>query len=86
MQRTDFLKYLSRYFNRDVECIRTFFKRRFRYESNLYPRFKSTIGAVDADPEERGFRLDIVVAASGFKNSEQKILEEVKHNFQLIRL
>ncbi|KAJ7254040.1 RIO1 family-domain-containing protein [Mycena haematopus] len=31
------------YFNRDVECIRTFFKRRFRYESALYPRFRSTL-------------------------------------------
>jgi RIO kinase 2 len=27
------------YFNRDVECIRIFFKRRFGYESKLYPVF-----------------------------------------------
>ncbi|KAJ7783863.1 RIO1-domain-containing protein [Mycena maculata] len=63
------------YFNRDVECIRTFFKRRFRYESALYPRFKSTIsedGAATGD-----FRLDVVVAASGFKQKDMKILEEV---------
>jgi RIO kinase 2 len=65
-----------------VECIRTFFKRRFRYESNLYPRFRSTIkrkegeeGTKEGDGED--FRLDVVVAASGFKHSEQKVLEEV---------
>ena len=74
-----------RYFNRDVECIRTFFRRRFRYESNLYPRFRSTInrnegerGAKDGDAG--GFRLDVVVAASGFKHNEQKVLEEVNRH------
>ena len=65
-----------------MECIRTFFRRRFRYESNLYPRFRSTIsrkegggGAKESNGED--FRLDVVVAASGFKHSEQKKLEEV---------
>lgn len=28
-----------RYFDRDVECVRTFFRRRFNYESELYPTF-----------------------------------------------
>lgn len=28
-----------RYFDRDVQCIRTFFRRRFDYESELYPKF-----------------------------------------------
>ncbi|KAJ7070966.1 RIO1 family-domain-containing protein [Mycena amicta] len=62
------------YFNRDVECIRTFFKRRFRYESALYPRFKSIMtedGVATGD-----FRLDVVVAASGFKQKDMKVLEE----------
>ncbi len=31
------------YFNRDVECIRVFFKRRFAYESKLYPIFSRDI-------------------------------------------
>ena len=31
--------YLCRYFDRDVQCIRDFFKRRFSYESHLYPSF-----------------------------------------------
>ncbi|KAJ7492552.1 RIO1 family-domain-containing protein [Mycena latifolia] len=61
------------YFNRDVECIRTFFKRRFRYESALYPRFKSTMSDDGATGD---FRLDVMVAASGFKQKDMKILEE----------
>ncbi|KAJ7103462.1 RIO1 family-domain-containing protein [Mycena belliarum] len=69
------------YFNRDVECIRTFFKRRFRYESALYPRFKSTMsedGVATGD-----FRLDVMVSASGFKQKDMKILEEYMEAVQL---
>ncbi|KAF9229352.1 RIO1-domain-containing protein [Gyrodon lividus] len=62
------------YFNRDVECIRTFFRRRFKYESALYPRFKAIEPA--HDKEDEGFRLDVVVAASGFAKKDQKVLEE----------
>ncbi|KAI6031775.1 RIO1 family-domain-containing protein [Pisolithus microcarpus] len=63
------------YFNRDVECIRTFFRRRFKYESALYPRFQS-IKSEDDDKESQGFRLDVMVAASGFARKDQKTLEE----------
>lgn len=56
------------YFNRDVECIRTFFKKRFQYESVLYPKFQLDV--------EKEFDLDIQVAASGFKKSHQKELEQ----------
>lgn len=61
------------YFNRDVECIRTFFARRFRYESALYPRFRKVLsdGAEGDD-----FRLDVMVEASGFGKREMKVLEE----------
>jgi len=55
------------YFNRDVECIRVFFKRRFQYESLLYPKFK-----LDT---ERQFDLDVQVAASGFTKKQQQELE-----------
>ncbi|ORZ18232.1 RIO1 family-domain-containing protein [Lobosporangium transversale] len=55
------------YFNRDVECIRVFFKRRFQYESLLYPKFK-----LDT---ERQFSLDVQVAASGFTKEKQQELE-----------
>lgn len=59
-----------------MECIRRFFRRRFRYESVLYPRFKSTM----KQGEERSdsFQLDVVVAASGFSKKEMKTLEEVR--------
>ena len=68
-----------RYFNRDVECIRSFFKRRFRYESALYPRFRSTLSeSGDADGKE--FRLDVVVAASGFGRKEMQVLEQVSYS------
>ncbi|KAJ3258186.1 Serine/threonine-protein kinase RIO2 [Boothiomyces macroporosus] len=55
------------YFNRDVECIRTFFRKRFQYESKLYPVFTR-----DA---KREFSLDVQVAASGFTKDQQKELE-----------
>jgi len=55
------------YFNRDVECIHTFFKKRFNYESTLYPKFKLDIS--------REFSLDIQVAASGFTKKYQQELE-----------
>jgi len=61
------------YFNRDVDCIRTFFQRRFKYESAVYPRFQSTI---DESTGEASFKLDVMVAASGFKNKHQKVLED----------
>ena len=64
-----------RYFNRDVDCIRTFFRRRFQYESVLYPRFKSILS--DSNQEGDGFRLDVVVAASGFAKRDMKVLEDV---------
>ena len=64
-----------RYFNRDVECIRRFFKKRFRYESVLYPHFKSTLKENGEDNEN--FRLDVVVSASGFDKKDMKTLEEV---------
>lgn len=73
--RLTFAPLLARYFNRDVECIRTFFRRRFQYESVLYPRFKRTFS--EADHKGDGFRLDVVVAASGFAKKDMKLLEEV---------
>ncbi|EIN13678.1 RIO1-domain-containing protein [Punctularia strigosozonata HHB-11173 SS5] len=65
------------YFNRDVECIRTFFRRRFQYESKLYPRFTSTLReGADPSKNEEAFRLDVAVAASGFKRKDLEALEE----------
>ncbi|KAJ1733580.1 Serine/threonine-protein kinase rio2 [Coemansia sp. Benny D160-2] len=57
------------YFNRDVDCIRIFFKRRFGYESALYPKF-----GLDSNKE---FDLDVQVAASGFTKKDQMQLEKM---------
>ncbi len=57
-----------------MDCIRTFFRRRFRYESALYPRFRKTV-------EESGkevFDLDVMVEASGFGRKEMNALAEVQ--------
>ncbi|RKP10513.1 RIO1-domain-containing protein [Thamnocephalis sphaerospora] len=62
------------YFNRDVECIRTFFRKRFNYESLLYPKFK-----LDVNKE---FDLDVQVAASGFTKKQQRELEDVSLYFE----
>ncbi|GAA5997423.1 hypothetical protein JCM5350_006786, partial [Sporobolomyces pararoseus] len=59
------------YFNRDVDCIRRFFKRRFKYESNVYPKFTTNLR-----DGVREFDLDVEVAASGFSKGERKVLEE----------
>ncbi|KAL7285176.1 RIO1-domain-containing protein [Trametes coccinea BRFM310] len=68
------------YFNRDVECIRRFFKRRFRYESSIYPRFRSIKSEKSGDGSEE-WHLDLVVAASGYNQGEQKVLEEYMDNY-----
>ncbi|KAI8979824.1 RIO1 family-domain-containing protein [Mycotypha africana] len=62
------------YFNRDVECIRTFFRRRFGYESVLYPRFTKDVN--------REFSLDVQVAASGFSKQMQKELEDYQEEIK----
>ncbi|GAA5970094.1 hypothetical protein JCM3765_006100 [Sporobolomyces pararoseus] len=59
------------YFNRDVDCIRRFFRRRFKYESNVYPKFTTNL-----QNGVREFDLDVEVAASGFSKGERKVLED----------
>lgn len=55
------------YFDRDVQCIIEFFKKRFGYESELYPTFKDVV---------REDTLDLETAASGFTKEIQEELEE----------
>ncbi|XP_017774096.1 PREDICTED: serine/threonine-protein kinase RIO2 [Nicrophorus vespilloides] len=45
------------YFDRDVTCVREFFKKRFAYESELYPKFSDV---------ERNDNLDAEIHCSGF--------------------
>ncbi|NWH83414.1 RIOK2 kinase, partial [Aegithalos caudatus] len=51
------------YFNRDVNCIKEFFKKRFNYESELFPTFKDI---------RRECSLDKEVAASGYAKEMQE--------------
>lgn len=69
------------YFNRDVECVRKFFRRRFGYESQLYPKFAASVKTEEGGDEDE-FRLDVVVAASGFKNKDMQALEDVSNFLQ----
>jgi len=57
------------YFNRDVECIRTFFRKRFGYESKLHPRFTTDV--------TRAFSLDVLVEASGFAKRDHDEFERL---------
>lgn len=54
------------FFDRDVTCIRDFFKRRFGYESSLHPTFEDI---------EREDSLDVEVYASGFTKKMKNDLE-----------
>lgn len=53
------------FFERDVKCIRDFFKRRFAFESEIYPTL---------DDVEREDELDVEVSASGFTRQMDKDL------------
>ncbi|XP_050350244.1 serine/threonine-protein kinase RIO2 [Nymphalis io] len=65
------------YFDRDVKCVREFFKRRFGYESSLYPRFGDL---------QRDERLDHEVACSGYRRSprhDDELLQEMGIGLQI---
>ncbi|NXJ86190.1 RIOK2 kinase, partial [Trogon melanurus] len=51
------------YFDRDVNCIKEFFKKRFNYESELFPAFKDV---------RRECCLDREIAASGYAKEMQE--------------
>ncbi|KFV98994.1 PREDICTED: serine/threonine-protein kinase RIO2-like, partial [Eurypyga helias] len=51
------------YFERDVSCIKEFFKKRFNYESELFPAFKDI---------RRECSLDREIAASGYTKEMQE--------------
>ncbi|VIO95503.1 RIO1 family protein [Brugia malayi] len=61
------------YFERDVNCVRTFFRRRFNYESELYPNF---------DAMTRKYNLDVEVSASGFTSRMSKVYEKALEEVQ----
>ena len=55
------------YFDRDVQCIRTYFARRYNFVADDYPKFE--------DYSKRTHDLDIAVEASGFHKKLQSELE-----------
>lgn len=82
------------YFNRDVQCIRDFFKKRFSYESELYPEFSNIKRSDDIDAEllisgfTKQMAKDIYIELglqSGSENedevtSENETCDELKEN------
>lgn len=67
------------YFNRDVECIKTYFRKRYRFESaDAGPTFEEAVArrraSVAAGKWVRG--LDVEIEAAGFSRKMGKELEE----------
>jgi len=63
------------YFDRDVECIRKFFAKRYNYESELYPTFSDL---------KRVGSLDVEVAASGFTKDLAEAFDETMNEIGLL--
>lgn len=59
--------YLYRYFDRDVQCIRNYFRKKFDYESERFPSFTNIT-------KEEG--VDLEVEASGFTREMQNTFDE----------
>lgn len=43
---------MGSFFNRDVNCIRKFFRKRFRYEAKSWPTWKDAMAIDEEDEEE----------------------------------
>uniref|UniRef100_A0A0P4WHN5 Serine/threonine-protein kinase RIO2 n=1 Tax=Scylla olivacea TaxID=85551 RepID=A0A0P4WHN5_SCYOL len=56
------------YFDRDVQCVQDFFRRRFSYESELCPDFECDV--------KKEYSLDKEIAASGYQREVQEFNEE----------
>eukprot|EP01133_Synstelium_polycarpum_P007040 gene7040-8186_t len=57
------------YFDRDVNCIRTYFQKRFNFIGETYPKF--------SDYKASLYNLDVVISASGFTKDHQKEFEDL---------
>jgi len=73
------------YFDRDVECIKVFFKRKFGFEASEWPVFDQVVthhsqtasssSKNDATTDDEITPLDLLVEASGFSKEEQRRFE-----------
>lgn len=59
----------NRYFNRDVNCIRNFFKKKFDFDGLSFP--------VLGEDTFRQYSLDSEIQASGFDKGMQEMFEKV---------
>lgn len=57
------------FFNRDVECVREFFRKKLKFDSEDFPKFADV---------ERKYDLDVELAASGFT---KKMAQDVNKVF-----
>ena len=57
-----------RYFDRDVQCIRDYFSKRYGFESDEWPQFSDV---------KREASLDAVVMASGFSKKKMQEFDEL---------
>ncbi|KAJ3125547.1 hypothetical protein HK098_000166 [Nowakowskiella sp. JEL0407] len=64
------------YFDRDVECIRVFFRKRFDFEGLEWPDFDRDVGT------KRNKMLDLEVEASGFSKGKQKEFEALMEGLE----
>ncbi|KAJ8304779.1 hypothetical protein KUTeg_018362 [Tegillarca granosa] len=62
------------YFNRDVQCIRDVFVRKFHYESELFPKFSDL---------RRDDDLDVEISASGFTKDLADTFDEAAEEFNI---
>lgn len=60
------------YFERDVDCVRRFFRKRFRFESDEYPKFDEVVATMPKDKP----RLDELTKASGYGNVTDDVLSQ----------
>jgi RIO kinase 2 len=56
------------YFNRDVNCVRTFFSRKFHFDAQEWPEFEDI---------EKLYDLDVELEASGFTKQMRLDLNKV---------
>lgn len=67
------------FFDRDVECIRRFFRRKYRYEGESWPTWKDVVDDEGESSEMATKRIDVEVGASGYSRELQKELEDVRY-------
>jgi RIO kinase 2 len=66
------------YFERDVDCIRAFFRKRFGYEAEDWPRWERDVVDVFLKEDGQQVALDVEVQASGFTKKAMEDFDRLK--------